>query len=76
MNLFKVIKNEPLSYSCFNPRRDKVAFVIQANGETVLKPSTRSVDDVFGRLHQKNGAVCSVKQMNEAVATRVRNKRS
>ncbi|MDD2599082.1 MAG: AbrB/MazE/SpoVT family DNA-binding domain-containing protein [Kiritimatiellae bacterium] len=55
---------------------DKVAFVIQSNGDTVLKPITRSVDDVFGRLHQKTSNVCSADQMNEAVKTRMRNKRS
>ncbi|MFA7175057.1 MAG: type II toxin-antitoxin system PrlF family antitoxin [Kiritimatiellia bacterium] len=55
---------------------DKVAFVIQSNGETVLKPITRSVDDVFGRLYKKNGVTCSVDQMNEGVKTRMRSKRS
>ncbi|MDA3926798.1 MAG: AbrB/MazE/SpoVT family DNA-binding domain-containing protein [Kiritimatiellae bacterium] len=55
---------------------DKVAFVRQANGETVLKPITRSVDDVFGILHKKNATVCSVDQMNEAVKKRIRNQRS
>ncbi|MFO7937651.1 MAG: AbrB/MazE/SpoVT family DNA-binding domain-containing protein [Kiritimatiellia bacterium] len=52
---------------------DKVAFVLQPNGETVLKPITRSVDDVFGILHKKNAPVCSVDQMNEVIKKRMGN---
>ncbi len=55
---------------------DRVAFVVCGNGEAVLKPITRSVDDVFGKLFMKNRPSCSVNQMNKAIRTRLRNKSS
>ena len=52
---------------------DRVAFVVNGDSETVLKPVTRSVDEVFGRLHRKEGPVLSVDQMNKAIKRRIRN---
>ena len=31
---------------------DRVAFVVHGNSEAVLTPITRSVDDVYGKLHK------------------------
>jgi AbrB family looped-hinge helix DNA binding protein len=51
---------------------DRVAFVIHDNAEAVLKPVTKSVDDVFGRLHSPAQRRKSVEEMNAAVAKRMR----
>ncbi len=51
---------------------DRVAFVVHGNSEAVLTPITRSVDDVYGKLHKKGGPVCSVDQMNKAINKRMR----
>jgi antitoxin PrlF len=49
---------------------DKVAFVLHGGTEVVLKPLTRSVDDVFGVLHSPSQQRHSVDEMNAAVASR------
>ncbi len=53
---------------------DRVAFVVHGQNEAVLTPITRSVDDVFGKLHKENGRTCSVEQMNSAIADRMRSR--
>ena len=49
---------------------DKVAFVMHGDGNAVLKPVTKSVDEVFGRLHREDTPVLSVEQMNDAIKSR------
>jgi AbrB family looped-hinge helix DNA binding protein len=51
---------------------DLVAFIVHGDSEAVLKPMTKSVDDVFGRLHSPGQARKSIEQMNDAVAERMR----
>jgi len=55
---------------------DKVAFVMHSDGEALLKPVTKSVDEVFGRLHQRGRPALSVDQMDEAVKSRFRDSQS
>lgn len=54
---------------------DKIAFVMQGLTEAVLKPVTKTVDQVFGRLHQRGQASKTVAEMDQAVARRMRGKR-
>ena len=51
---------------------DRVAFVVRGQKDAILTPITKSVDEVFGRLHKETGPVCSVDQMNQAIKTRLR----
>jgi len=51
---------------------DRVAFVVHGDAEAVLKPATRSVDAVFGRLHRATQPRRSVEEMKAAVAQRLR----
>ena len=53
---------------------DRVAFVVHNNGEAVLKPVTKSVDEVFGRLHSAAQPRRSVDEMKAAVAERIRSR--
>jgi AbrB family looped-hinge helix DNA binding protein len=53
---------------------DRVAFVVHSDSEATLKPVTRSVDEVFGRLHRPGQPVKSVGDMKAAVAQRMRDK--
>jgi antitoxin PrlF len=53
---------------------DRVAFVMQGDNEAVLKPVTRSVDEVFGMLHRKGMKSRSVEDMNAAIAKRAKGK--
>ena len=51
---------------------DRVAFVVHGDSEAVLKPVTKSVDEVFGRLHRPGQPRKSVGEMQAAVAKRMR----
>jgi len=51
---------------------DRVAFIVHGDTEAVLKPMTKSVDEVFGRLHSPGQPRNSIEQMKDAVAERMR----
>ena len=54
---------------------DRVAFVVHGDAKAVLKPVTKSVDEVFGRLHSAAQPRRSVEEMKAAVAKRMRNRK-
>jgi len=54
---------------------DRVAFIVHNDTEAVLKPVTKSVDDVFGRLQSAGQQRKSVEDMNTAVAKRMRERK-
>lgn len=51
---------------------DIVAFTLQGENEAVLKPVTKTVDQVFGRLHKQGQAAKSIAEMNAAISKRMR----
>ncbi len=51
---------------------DRVAFVVHGDSEALLKPVTKSVDDVFGKLYNPTQPRRSVMEMKAAVAGRIR----
>ena len=51
---------------------DRIAFIVHGDSEVVLKPVTKSVDEVFGRLHSAGQPRRSVEEMKAAVAKRMR----
>ncbi|MBU0716270.1 MAG: type II toxin-antitoxin system PrlF family antitoxin [Verrucomicrobia bacterium] len=51
---------------------DRIAFVMHDQTEAVLKPVTKTVDHVFGRLHQPGQVGKTVAEMNKAIAQRMR----
>ena len=51
---------------------DRVSFVVHGDAEAVLTPATRSVDAVFGRLHNPAQPRRSVEEMKAAVAQQMR----
>jgi len=54
---------------------DKIAFIIHDQAEAILKPVTKSVDQVFGRLHVPGQPGQPVAEMNLAIARRMRGDR-
>ena len=54
---------------------DRVAFIMHGLTEAVLKPVTKTVDQVFGRLHKYGQVGKTVVEMNQAVARRMRGER-
>lgn len=51
---------------------DRVAFVLSGDDGTFLKPITKSVDDVFGKLHRPGQPCRSLDEMKAAVAGRMK----
>ena len=47
---------------------DKIAFILHDQSEVVLRPVTKSVDQVFGRLHKPGQVSRTVAEMNQAIA--------
>ena len=46
---------------------DKVGFEISGNNEAIIKPITKTADEVFGMLHKPDMKVVSVEEMNKAI---------
>ena len=51
---------------------DKLEFIVTQEGDTLLRPVTKKVDDVFGRLHKPKRGPVSVEDMDSAIRRRVR----
>ena len=54
---------------------DRVAFVMHGHSEALMKPITRSVDEVFGKLHNAAQDAKTVAEMKAAVAARFQRRR-
>lgn len=54
---------------------DRVAFIIHSESEALLKPVTKSVDEVFGRLHNINQPRRTVEDMKAAVGKQLRSRK-
>ncbi|NOY80778.1 MAG: AbrB/MazE/SpoVT family DNA-binding domain-containing protein [Kiritimatiellaeota bacterium] len=54
---------------------DRIEFVVRDASEAILRPITKSVDEVFGKLHAPGQFPMTVEQMDAAVAKRFRNHR-
>ena len=54
---------------------DRIAFVVHGDLEATLKPVTKSVDEVFGRLHRAAQPRRSVEEMKVAVAEKIRSRK-
>jgi antitoxin PrlF len=51
---------------------DRIDFVMHNQTEAVMKPVTKTVDQVFGRLYKPGQAAKTVAQMNRIIAQRMR----
>ena len=51
---------------------DRIEFVVRGESEALLRPVTKSVDEVFGRLYQADQPARTVEEMNEAVSGAMR----
>ncbi len=52
---------------------DKIEIIVTRQQEAILRPLSRKVDDVFGRLN-KPGRPVSVSEMNDAIRNKIRKK--
>ena len=50
---------------------DKLEFEVNDRGDLLVRPVTRSVSDVFGRLQQSRPAAVTIDEMNKAIEKRL-----
>ena len=55
---------------------DRIAFIMHDQTEAVMKPVTKTVDQVFGRLHKSGQVRKSVLELDRALRQRMRGERS
>jgi len=51
---------------------DKIEFVITEEGQALLRPVTKKVDDVFGRLYKPGRKPISIDKMNAVVRQKMK----
>ena len=51
---------------------DKIEFTITSDNEALLRPITKRVDEVFGKLHTPGRKPVSVEKMDEKIKQKVR----
>mgnify|MGYP005627349249 FL=1 len=55
---------------------DRVEFVVHGPDEASVRPITKSVDEVFGRLHDPDQPSLTVDEMDAAIAAQMRHQGS
>ena len=53
---------------------DKIEIIIMENGTALIRPISKKVDDIFGKLHKPGRKAASVEEMNQAIRQRVKDK--
>ena len=53
---------------------DKIDFFIKESGETVIRPISKKVDDVFCKLKSIQKKTVSIEEMNKAIQSKLKEK--
>ena len=53
---------------------DKIEITVTENGEAVIRPVSKKVDDLFGKLHSANRKAVSIEDMNAAIQAKAQQK--
>lgn len=51
---------------------DKIEFVLTNDREALIRPITKTVDELFGKLHKPDMKSVSIEAMDQAVARKIR----
>ena len=51
---------------------DKLEFLVTGEGNVLVRPVTKKVDDVFGRLYKPRRKPVSIQEMDVAIRKRIR----
>jgi AbrB family looped-hinge helix DNA binding protein len=54
---------------------DRIEFLVNENGEALVRPVTRKVDEVFGKLSKPGQKPVSVEEMDGAIRQRVKERK-
>ncbi len=53
---------------------DKIEILVTANGEAIIRPVSKKVDEIFCKLHKSGRKAVSVDSMNDAIEERMKDK--
>ena len=53
---------------------DKIEIVVTDNREAIIRPVSKRVDEIFGKLHKPGSKAVSIEAMEDAIRDRMRNK--
>lgn len=51
---------------------DMIEFIVTKSGEALVRPISRKVDDVFGKLHRPGRRAATVEEMDKAIARKMK----
>jgi AbrB family looped-hinge helix DNA binding protein len=51
---------------------DKIEIIVTENREAIIRPISKKVDDIFGKLYKPGRKVISLEAMDEAIKKRMR----
>lgn len=51
---------------------DKIEIFVTGTGEAMIRPISKKVDEVFGRLHQPDRKSVTIEEMDDAIADRMK----
>lgn len=51
---------------------DKIEFVVTSNREALLRPISKKVDDIFGKLYKPNRKTISIEEMDEVIRQKMK----
>lgn len=51
---------------------DKIEFVLTSDREALIRPVSKKVDELFGKLHKPGMKAVSIEAMNEAIARKLK----
>ena len=53
---------------------DKIEITVTKNREAIIRPISKKVDDIFGKLYEPTRKSVSVESMNDAIKNRMKSK--
>jgi len=53
---------------------DKIEIIVTENGEAIMRPISKKVDDLFGKLHKPGRKPVSIESMDDAISNRMKDK--
>jgi antitoxin PrlF len=53
---------------------DKIEIIVTENGEAIIKPISKKVDDIFCKLHKSGREPVALKDIDTAIRNRMRDK--
>lgn len=53
---------------------DKIEIIVTEKMEAIIRPVSKKVDDIFGKLHKKGRKALSIEAMDDAIRNRMKDK--